>query len=241
MDGSGPPHGVPRVPLSGDDARSGSADTNSSTTYRPAWSGSGGGVTPELVLVDPELALAQRLTKHRKAAMSSTEPANAFPDPAQPAPTPAQETAQPSMRDVPLGTLIFRAGLLGEEQLVIAVGDPSNELVLEGLRRELETEFQLVVAPHGQLRHVIDEAYAHPAAEPHAEDVLFPELLPQAQDESPAEAEREEEPVLELTPAVELESESPAETAPELEAEPEPESEPTPTTQPFAGSTPALL
>ena len=222
------------------------------------------------------------------------------------------------MRDVPLGTLIFRAGLLGEEQLedalqegmrtgkrlgevllergwlnerdlgrmlagqkglpfvdvnvsdvepdalealgeedarrqvalplfyedgklVIAVGDPSNELVLEGLRRELETEFQLVVAPHGQLRQVIDEAYAHPAAEPHAEDVLFPELLPQAQDESPAEAEREEEPVLELTPAVELEPESQAETAPELEAEPEPDPESGQTTQPFAGSTPALL
>ena len=36
-------------------------------------------------------------------------------------------------------------------QLVIAVGDPSNELVLESLRRELETDFQLVVAPHGQL------------------------------------------------------------------------------------------
>src|SRR4029450_751503 len=241
MDGSGPPNGVPRVPLSGDDARSGSADTNSSATYRPASSGSGGGVTPELVLVDPELALAQRLTKLRKAAMSSTEPANTFPDPAQRAPL--QETAQPSMRDVPLGTLIFRAGLLGEEQLedalqegmrtgkrlgevllergwlnerdlgrmlagqkglpfvdvsvsdaepdalealdeedarrqvalplfyedgklVIAVGDPSNELVLESLRRELEAEFQLVVAPHAQLRQVIDEAYSLPASDP---------------------------------------------------------------------------
>src|SRR4029450_11462448 len=139
MDGSGPPNGVPRVPLSGDDARSGSADTNSSTTYRPAWSGSGGGVTPELVLVDPELALAQRLTKDRKAAMSSTEPANTLPDPAQPvpAPAPAQATAQPSMRDVPLGTLIFRGGLLGEEQLEDALqegmrtGKRLGEVLLE--------------------------------------------------------------------------------------------------------------
>jgi MshEN domain len=254
--------------------------------------------------------------------MSSTEPANTFPDPAQPAPAPApapaQETAQPSMRDVPLGTLIFRAGLLGEEQLedalqegmrtgkrlgevllergwlnerdlgrmlagqkglpfvdvnvsdvepdalealdeedarrqvalplfyedgtlVIAVGDPSNELVLESLRRELETEFQLVVAPHGQLRQVIDEAYARPAPDPapNGEGVLFPELLTQA--EAQSHAEREPEPVLELTPAVEPEPEPQAEAAPEVEPEPEPEPEHEHTTQPFSGSTPTLL
>jgi MshEN domain len=250
--------------------------------------------------------------------MSSTEPANTFPDPAQPAPAPAQETAQPSMRDVPLGTLIFRAGLLGEEQLedalqegmrtgkrlgevllergwlnerdlgrmlagqkglpfvdvnvsdvepdalealdeedarrqvalplfyedgklVIAVGDPSNELVLESLRRELEMEFQLVVAPHGQLRQVIDEAYARPAPDPapHDEGVLFPELLPQAQAESRAESEPEPEPVLELTPVAELEPETQAEVAPE--PEPEPELEHEHTTQPFSDSTPTLL
>ena len=100
--------GVPRGPLLGDDARSASADTESSTTYRPASSGSGGGVTPELVLVDPELAQAQRQTKNGKAAMSSTEPANTFPEPAQPAPM-SPPPAEPSMRDVPLGTLIFRS------------------------------------------------------------------------------------------------------------------------------------
>jgi hypothetical protein len=220
------------------------------------------------------------------------------------------------MRDVPLGTLIFRAGLLGEEQLedalqegmrtgkrlgevllergwlnerdlgrmlagqkglpfvdvtvsdvepdalealdeedarrqvalplfyedgklVIAVGDPSNELVLESLRRELETEFQLVVAPHGQLRHVIDEAYARPAPDPapHLEGVLFPELLPQAEAESHAEEEPEPEPVHEFTPAAQLEPQPQAEAAPEIEPEPEPEH----TTQPFSGSTPTLL
>ena len=117
MNGSGHSNGVPR---SSDDVLSPSADTNSSTTYRPAWSGSGGGVTPELVLVDPELALAQRHTRKRKAAMSSTEPANTFPDPEQPAPAHAPTpvtSPDTSMVDVPLGTLIFRAGLLGEEQL----------------------------------------------------------------------------------------------------------------------------
>jgi hypothetical protein len=222
------------------------------------------------------------------------------------------------MRDVPLGTLIFRAGLLGEEQLedalqegmrtgkrlgevllergwlnerdlgrmlagqkglpfvdvsvsdvepdalealgeedarrqvslplfyeddklLIAVGDPSNELVLESLRRELETEFQLVVAPHGQLRQVIDEAYARPAPDPapHVEGVLFPELLPEAQAESHEETQPEPEPVLEFTPMVEPEPEPElrAEAAPEIEPEPESED----TTQPFSGSTPTLL
>src|SRR6476659_7010489 len=254
------------VPHSSDDARSPSADTRNSTTY----------VTPELVLIDPELAQAQRQTKNRKAAMSSTEPANTFPEPAQPAPTPvpgpqkpAQEAAQPSMLDVPLGTLIFRAGLLGEAQLeaalqegmrtgkrlgevllergwlnerdlgqmlagqkglpfvdvavsdvepealealdqddarrqvalplfyedgqlVIAVGDPSNELVLESLRRELETDFQLVVAPP-------------------------------ARDEAPAELRPE--PVPEPEPGSEVEAVVEVEVEPEAETQPEPQPE----------------
>ena len=111
MNESGHSNGVPR---SSDDVRASSADTNSSTTYSSAWSGSGGGVTPELVLVDPELALAQRHTRERKAAMSSTEPANTFPEPEQPAPAPAPTSVtspDTSMIDVPLGTLIFRAGV----------------------------------------------------------------------------------------------------------------------------------
>ena len=314
--------------------RASSADTNSSTTYSSAWSGSGGGVTPELVLVDPELALAQRHT--RKAAMSSTEPANTFPEPEQPAPAPAStptsvSAPDTSMVDVPLGTLIFRAGLLGEEQLegalqegmrtgkrlgevllergwlnerdlgrmlagqkglpfvdvnvsdvepealaalaeddarrqvalplfyedgelVVAVGDPSNEVVLEGLRRELETAFQLVVAPHSQLQQVIDEAYARgpaPAPSPEREGVLFPELVPPAKDEAPVEVqpepasewdpESEPEPEAEAQPdfgfARAAEPEPQAAAAPEIEAPAEPEAE----EKPFTGSTPTLL
>ena len=205
--------------------------------------------------------------------MSSTEPANTFPEAEQPAPAHAPTpvtSPDTSMVDVPLGTLIFRAGLLGEEQLegalqegmrtgkrlgevllergwlnerdlgqmlagqkglpfvdvnlsdvepealaalaeddarrqvalplfyedgelVIAVGDPSNEVVLEGLRRELGTDFQLVVAPHSQLQQVIDEAYTRPAPAPapEREGVLFPDLVPPAKDEAPVEIQPE--------------------------------------------------
>ena len=223
------------------------------------------------------------------------------------------------MRDVPLGTLIFRAGLLGEEQLenalqegmrsgkrlgevllergwlnerdlgrmlagqkglpfvdvalsdvepdalqalshedarrqvalplfyedgelVIAVGDPSNEVVLEGLRREIETDFQLVVAPHGQLLEVIEEAYARaaePASEPESEPsgrafegVLFPDLTPRTIRESAFEPEPEAEaqPDRGFAPAEEAETEPQAEEAPVPEAhagsEPEPDDEP---------------
>jgi len=121
-------------------------------------------LTPELVLVDPELAQQAQRQTNRKAAMSSTEPANGMffvdqaqpepapqpqispltppapaeplpvaavpepapaPEPPAPAPAPvappaaAEPTELPAtpMVDVPLGTLIFRAGLLAEEQL----------------------------------------------------------------------------------------------------------------------------
>jgi hypothetical protein len=229
----------------------------------------GDAVTPELALVDPELAEAQRQTTERKAAMSSTPPSNGtfFVDQSEPAPvapdpalapaplaqvppvpepvalpTPAAATApETPMLDVPLGTLIFRAGLLAEEQLedalqegmrtgkrlgkvllergwlherdlgrllagqkglpfvevrgsdaepaalqllpedkarlqtalplrwedgqlVVAVADPSNELVLENLRRALGTEPRLVVAAQGDLIRAIGEAYALPPA-----------------------------------------------------------------------------
>ena len=280
---------------------------------------SAGVLTPELVLVDPELAQAQRQTTNGKAAMSSTEPANGMffvdqaqpepdPDPqispltppapaeppavaavpppvAEPAPEPAPEHVPPTppvsptpppaaadltappptpMVDVPLGTLIFRAGLLAEEQLedalqegmrtgkrlgevliergwiaekdlgrmlagqkglpyievgaadaepdalralpeekarlqvalpmryedgelVVAVADPSNELVIENLRRALGSEPKLVVAPHGELLRAIGEAYASLAApQQPAVAAPAPEPAPQPQAVEPA-------------------------------------------------------
>ena len=60
------------VPLSSDANHASAADTNSASTE----SGLATAVlTPELVLVDPELAKAQRQTTNGKAAMS-IEPAN---------------------------------------------------------------------------------------------------------------------------------------------------------------------
>jgi hypothetical protein len=153
MNPGGLPNSAPLVPHSSDDTRSATADTSSSAT-------TGAPVTPELVLVDPELARTQRQTTQRKAAMSSPEPATGFfadqaqpapePTPApaeeaspatppaaaepqsEPAPTPPPATAHAHvdpatpMVDVPLGTLIFRAGLLAEQQL--------EEALQEGMR-----------------------------------------------------------------------------------------------------------
>lgn len=260
-------------------------------------------LTPELVLVDPELAQQAQRQTNRKAAMSSTEPANGMffvdqaqpepapqpqispltppapaeplpvaavpepapaPEPPAPAPAPvappaaAEPTELPAtpMVDVPLGTLIFRAGLLAEEQLedalqegmrtgkrlgevliergwiaekdlgrmlagqkglpyievtaadaqpdalralpeqnarlqvalplrydngelTVAVADPSNELVIENLRRALGAEPQLVVAPHGELLRAIGEAYANLAAAPPAQPAPEPAPVPE--------------------------------------------------------------
>jgi Type II secretion system (T2SS), protein E, N-terminal domain len=324
--------------------RSVTADTNSSAT-------NGVPVTPELVLVDPELARTQRQTTQRKAAMSSPEPTNGFlahqaqPAPA-PEPAPAEEAppatppvaAEPEtapapptaahahvvpatpMVDVPLGTLIFRAGLLAEQQLeealqegmrtgkrlgevliergwlnerdlgrmlagqkglpfvevsaddaehealqalpeetarrqvalplryegdelIVAVGDPSNQLVLENLRRSLESSFRLVVAPHGELLRAICEAYSRsapaPAPEPEAEAQPEPEpnpepeVLPQPKPVADADVLGVPEPL----PPPEL----PA--AIETQHQPAP-AKPVPAPQPvqlFAASTPALL
>ena len=173
------------------------------------------------------------------SAVPTPEPLAAAPAPA-PAPAPAVASLADDttpMRDVPLGTLIFRAGLLAEEQLedalqegmkkgkrlgevllergwlherdlgrllagqkglpfvevrasdaepaalerlpeekarmqnalplrfedghlVVAVADPSNELVIENLRRSIGSEPRLVVAPQGDLIRAIAEAYA---------------------------------------------------------------------------------
>ena len=291
----------------------------------------GGGVlTPELVLVSPELlAEAQQRQNKRKAAMS-TEPANGtfFVDPAQPVPTPTTpDLAPPSapapepvaaaapaapvaaaegqsslsapMIDVPLGTLIFRAGLLAEEQLedalqegmrtgkrlgevliergwlnerdlgrllagqkglpfveisasdvepgalqtlpeekaklqvalplrhedgqlVVAVADPSNELMLENLRRALGAEPRLVVAPYADLVRAIGEAYENPPvqAPPPAEPVVAqPEqaVEPVAAQPETAEAPAPPEP---LQPEVQLQPQPEAPLTPPVQQEP---------------------
>ncbi len=298
-------------------------------------------VTPELALVDPELAKAQRQIPDRKAAMSSSTPSNGtfFIDPAQPeaapaspelaavpspliesvevaaepvAPVPEPEPPAPPpaakmtqhhvpataaaaliddgstpMRDVPLGTLIFRAGLLAEEQLedalqegmrsgkrlgevllergwlherdlgrllagqkglpfvevrasdaeatalqmvseekarlqtalplryedgqlVVAVADPSNELVLENLRRTLGSEPRLVVALQSELIRAIDEAYASVATQgtalrqepaPQPEPILVQEPAAQPETTHLPEPARQPEQVA-MAPAV---------------------------------------
>jgi hypothetical protein len=306
-------------------------------------------VTPELALVDPELAKAQRQIPDRKAAMSSTPPSNGtfFIDPAQPAPSPGNPdlsavpapvaapvaaaaeavapapaptpapAAQPAlaalppddgstpMRDVPLGTLIFRAGLLAEEQLedalqegmrtgkrlgevllergwlherdlgrllagqkglpfveihaadaeplalqklpeekarmqialplryeegqlVVAVADPSNELVLENLRRSIGAEPRLVVAPQGDLLRAIGEAYAGTAAPqaaaPQPETTLHQEHELQQVPTPRQEPILRQEPTLAQEPVIAPE--------PVVAQETIPQPEPTPTVQP---------
>jgi len=79
-------------------------------------------------------------------------------------------------------------------QLVVAVADPSNELMLENLRRTLGAAPKLVVAPYAELVKAIAEAYARPRPEaaPELEIVVAdpdtPE--PETQPEPPAEVER---------------------------------------------------
>ena len=258
--------------------------------------------------------------------MSSPEPANEafFADPAEPV-TPEAQEAQPApepeateapstptathesaagaaaaMIDVPLGTLIFRAGLLGEEQLedalregmrtgqrlgevligrgwlqerdlgrllagqkglpfvevsaddaepaaldklsednaklqvalplryeggqlVVAVADPSNELMLENLRRTLGAPPKLVVAPYAELVKAIAEAYARPrpeaptepeiAAVPNTPEPETPE--PETQPEQQADVEHAQE-------IVAVPETAEPETQPEQQAEVEP-------------------
>ena len=287
-------------------------------------------LTPELVLVSPELlAEAQQRQTKRKAAMSSSDPANGtfFVDPAQPVPPPVSPdvvpppapapepvaapvavapAAAPSgpapsapMIDVPLGTLIFRAGLLAEEQLedalqegmrtgkrlgevliergwlherdlgrllagqkglpfveispndaeptalqqlpeekaklqvalplrhedgqlVVAVADPSNELMIENLRRALGEEPRLVVAPYADLVRSIGEAYGRPPAEPPVlpEPVVEQPVLAQPEVPQP-DAVQPEVPQVEVPqPEVQLEPQPEAQLAPPTAPEP---------------------
>jgi hypothetical protein len=198
------------------------------------------------------------------------------------------------MIDVPLGTLIFRAGLLGEEQLedalregmrtgqrlgevligrgwlqerdlgrllagqkglpfvevsaddvdlaalellpeedaklqialplrhedgrlVVAVADPSNELMIENLRRTLGAPPELVVAPYAELVKAIAEAYERPRPEAPTEPeiVAVPETPePETQPEQQADVEHAQEIAVPETPEPETQLEQQAEVEP---------------------------
>jgi hypothetical protein len=100
-------------------------------------------------------------------------------------------------------------------QLVVAVADPSNELMLENLRRTLGAQPKLVVAPYTELVKVIGEAYASDQPE-----VLAAPDLVVAQPET-SQSEVRPEPQSEVQPEPQPE----AQLAPPLE--PPPVAEPT--------------
>jgi hypothetical protein len=269
----------PDIPRTRDGAPNWAADTD------PV-----GPVTPELALVDPGLTsgqINQEVTMSSMqfgdgTAFNPAEPAQApleapqtvplqsIPPLAPPAPAPepapatpvepAAAMAVPDMRDVPLGTLVFRAGLLPEERLeealqegmktgkrlgeillergwvseidlgrllagqkglpfveldpaavdptappllhpekarlhgalpigfqggvpVVAVADPSNDLVIENVRRALACEPTLVVAGRDALHRAINHVYGADAPEqpaPAAPAAAVAEVAPAA-------------------------------------------------------------
>jgi hypothetical protein len=266
----------PDIPRTRDGAPNWAADTD------PV-----GPVTPELALVDPGLTSGQINNEVTMSSMqfgdgtafNPTEPAHApleapqtvplqsIPPLAPPAPAPAPAPPTPvepaaamavsDMRDVPLGTLVFRAGLLPEERLeealqegmktgkrlgeillergwvsevdlgrllagqkglpfveldpaavdptappllhpekarlhgalpigfqggipVVAVADPSNDLVIENVRRALACEPTLVVAGRDALHRAINLVYGADAPEQAAPAAPVAEAAPTA-------------------------------------------------------------
>ena len=212
--------------------------------------------------------------------------------------------ASAAMIDVPLGTLIFRAGLLGEEeledalregmrtgrrlgevliergliqerdlgrllagqkglpfvevaesdvepaalemlsednarhhvalplchedgQLVVAVADPSNELMLENLRRTLGAQPKLVVAPYAELVKAITEAYARPRED------ASPELEAVADETETQQPEPEAQQPETEAPQPEPEAQQPQTEAQQPETETQ-EPEPQPRQEPEA-------
>lgn len=211
----------------------------------------------------PQPAPAPAVTPEPPVAVPAAVPPVQAAPAAHVAETPAP-AAGGAMRDVPLGTLIFRAGLLAEEQLedalhagmqtgkrlgevllerglireeelgrllagqkglpfvelgsvaldpaavqllpeekarmqhalaigfdagmpVVAVADPTNELVVENVKRALGADPKLVVAAHGDLGRKIDEAFAS-AMQAHVvpAPVDLPVVEPAAAVEQPA-------------------------------------------------------
>jgi Type II secretion system (T2SS), protein E, N-terminal domain len=237
------------------------------------------------------------------AAVTPVAPAPSAEAPAEVAPV-----VGGAMRDVPLGTLIFRAGLLAEEQLedalqegmrtgkrlgevlaarglikdtdlgrllagqqglpyveattlavdpaamarlpeniarlqnalafafedgtpVVAVADPTNELVVENVRRALGVEPRLVVAAHGELARKIQESYSQPpqpapapveAPAPPAEAAAPVEAPAPAAVEQPAVAPVAEAAAPEAAPAQAV-TPMPTTVPPAEERAPEPE------------------
>jgi hypothetical protein len=82
-------------------------------------------------------------------------------------------------------------------QLVVAVADPSNELMLENLRRTLGAAPRLVVAPYAELVKAIAEAYARPRPEaaPELEIVVAEPEAPEPETRPEPQAEVERAPV----------------------------------------------
>ena len=89
-------------------------------------------------------------------------------------------------------------------QLVVAVADPSNELMLENLRRTLGAPPKLVVALYAESVRAICEAYAtpRPEAAPEPETVVAEPETPQPETQQPPQAEVERAPVVRPLPIV---------------------------------------
>ena len=99
-------------------------------------------------------------------------------------------------------------------QLVVAVADPSNELMLENLRRTLGAPPKLVVAPYAELVKAIGEAYASPRPEaPPAPDLVV------AQPDAP-QAEVQPDPQPEVQPESQPEAQLASTVEPPAVAEP---------------------
>jgi type IV pilus assembly protein PilB len=107
-------------------------------------------------------------------------------------------------------------------QLVVAVADPSNELMLENLRRTLGIAPKLVVAPYAELVEAIGEAYARPRPELSNE----PETVVNKAEAQNSEAEAENPEAEVPNPEAEVPN-------PEAEARPQAEVERAPAVRPM--------
>src|SRR5438093_308827 len=129
-----------------------------SATRGTVLNGAGESITPELVLVDPRLAEAQRQALERKVTMSSTPPSNGTFFIELNGTVPEQAALQVLPEE--MARLQVALPLRFEDgQLVVAVADPSNELMIENLRRAAGAEPRLVVTTQAELVRAIGEAY----------------------------------------------------------------------------------